>query len=468
MSWGSEQPCVVAAAGPSAWATVAAALVAAGGDRVAAVVVGASEADLLRSVATTYVAVPVAARADDVVRIATALVSAHDRVVVTAAGGLLAPLGGFTLADVAWALRAPVVVAADPGPAAANEVALTVEVLERRHVAAAVVAVGSAEHLAELPVALAGEIPSDAHEHADFASHAAEWLDPLLVGERSGSPSDGDAAPAPAAPTRVLTGKRVAIALLILTIAALQALYMISLFGDDPPAARSQQEPLRGSVEVRTARAVPVPPPPATTQNDRCSPEQLTPVSAQPDAATTARVNAAWTRIEAALAAKAPAAARSLRPGATRQALLTAQARMSVAFPADLQASLLRHDGAVPAAGFRFPPLHRYAGLDEIYSNWLSTCRVLARIGEGGDWWHRQFVPFAVAGDGGQLVLDQRPGMGGRVGDYYTETGTRFENQPQSLTALLEAVASSLETGTPYAGRYRPTVTPDGGLDWVP
>src|SRR5688572_23332589 len=117
MSWGESRPWVVAAAGPSSWSTVAAAgpsswstvaaaLVAAGGNRVAAVVVGSAGAELLRSVATTYVAVPVASRADDVVRIATALMPSHDRVVVTAPGGLLAPLGGFTLADVAWVLRA--------------------------------------------------------------------------------------------------------------------------------------------------------------------------------------------------------------------------------------------------------------------------------------------------------------------------------------------------------------------------
>src|SRR5688500_12778972 len=128
MSSGESRPWVVAAAGPSSWSTVAAALVAAGSNRAAAVVVGPVEAELLRSVATTYVAVPVASRADDVVRIATALVPSHDRVVVTAPGGLLAPLGEFTLADVAWALRAPVVVAADPG--ASNDVRLTLEVLE--------------------------------------------------------------------------------------------------------------------------------------------------------------------------------------------------------------------------------------------------------------------------------------------------------------------------------------------------
>ena len=63
-------------------------------------------------------------------------------------------------------------------------------------------------------------------------------------------------------------------------------------------------------------------------------------------------------------------------------------------------------------------------------------------------------------------MVDARPGMAGRVGDYYPEAGTRFENQPRSLTELLEAVAASLETGAPYAG-YRPIVLPDGTLNWA-
>ena len=67
---------------------------------------------------------------------------------------------------------------------------------------------------------------------------------------------------------------------------------------------------------------------------------------------------------------------------------------------------------------------------------------------------------------GGRLRVHLGVGTGGRVGDYYPDDGTRFENQPRSLTELLEAVAASLETGAPYAG-HRPIVTPDGTLDWA-
>lgn len=447
MSWSSGQPWVVVAAGSSGWVTVAAALAAAGGDRVAAVVIGDDPADLLRTCATTFVAVPVAACADDVVRIAEALVPAHDRVVVTAPGGLLAPLGGFTLADVAWALRAPVVVAA--GADAGNDVRLTLEVLERRHVPAAVVAVGPADGLDDLPVARGGELPADAADRPDFAERAAGWLDPLLT-ERA------DSEPVPAG--RVFTGKRVAVAVLILVIAALQALYMITLFGDVEATIEPENRVVGGFAEARTPR--PVPPTPTAAP---CIPARAQAVPLMPDAATTARVDAAWTRIEAALAAKAPLTAASLRPGADPTHLRAMQALTGVPFPADLAASLLRHDGAFPRAGFEFPPFHRYLGLDEIYTEWLSSCRSLGGSQADGTWWHRLFVPFAESGDGGSLLVDQRPGMGGRVGDFFPEEGTRFENRPPSFLALLEAVATSLETGTPY----RPVTLPGGTLDWL-
>lgn len=458
MSWDGTRPWVVAAAGPDAWATVAAALAATVGDRVAAVVMGPAEPALLRSVATTFVVVPVASRADDVVRIAEALLPAHDRVLVTAPGGLMAPLdSGFTLADVAWALRAPVVVAADPG--AANDVRLTLEVLERRHVPAAVVAIEPADDLADLPVSLAGTIPAGAADLPDFADRAAEWLDPLLGEPTVATPPAG----------RIVTGKRLAVALLILAVAALQALYMISLYADDPPEAESQ--PVRGYVEVRTAHAVPPPAaqsavPAPVPVPAACSPTRSGVPATVPDAATTARVNAAWSRIEAVLGARAPLVAASLRPGASADDLATVQGLIGTPFPADLAASLLRHNGAATRTGFSFPPFYRYLGLDELYATWSTTCRVLGRTGVGGDWWHRSYVPFAEAGDGGYLVVDARPGTGGRVGDYYPDDGTRFENQPRSLTELLEAVAASLETGAPYAG-YRPIVMPDGTLDWA-
>jgi hypothetical protein len=75
-------------------------------------------------------------------------------------------------------------------------------------------------------------------------------------------------------------------------------------------------------------------------------------------------------------------------------------------------------------------------------------------------------VPFATDGSGGCLLVDQTDGGHGRVGDFHAEDGTHFEGRPASLTELLEGTARSLETGCPYAGRYRPKVGPDRVLDW--
>jgi cell wall assembly regulator SMI1 len=176
-------------------------------------------------------------------------------------------------------------------------------------------------------------------------------------------------------------------------------------------------------------------------------------------------VNAAWRRIEKWLAKHAPASARSLRPPARAARIDDLQRRMSVAFPADLVASLRRHDGA---SRFTLPPFFTPESLDGILGDWKVNCGILTREGTAGTnpWWHRSFVPFAGSADGGSLVTDQRPDGRGQVGEFYAEDGTTFERWPGSVAELLELTAASLETGQPWAGRYRPRVDGDGALDW--
>jgi cell wall assembly regulator SMI1 len=140
---------------------------------------------------------------------------------------------------------------------------------------------------------------------------------------------------------------------------------------------------------------------------------------------------------------------------------------MSVAFPPDLVASLRRHDG-VTGHRFTLPFLFQPLAVNEIPREWSVTCSVLRNAQDewDGDWWHRSFVPFATAGDGGCLLVDQRPGGHGRVGEFYPEEGVDFTRWPGSVTELLEKTALSLETGRPYENRYRPTVNGEGILDW--
>jgi cell wall assembly regulator SMI1 len=479
MAWGGSEPWVVAAAseseaGSAGWDVVASALAsasAARGHRVAAVVIGS--ASVLPRFVATHVAVERAARADDAVRVANALAPTHDLVLVTAPGGLLAPLGDYTLADVAWVLRSPVVIAADT----ANQAALTLEAVNRRHLAAAVVAVGPEGEFAGLPVGVAGVIPPDAADSLTFAADAPGWLDPLLGGVRGVAPEDrpaepaaeGEAADEPTAgqaplpeaapPTRLISGKRVAIALLILIIVALQVIYMINVMSDDPePTSNSVQ--LGATVDVDPRTAVPVPAPLPV-----CPEGRLVGVATVADAATSARVAAAWTRIDTFLAARAPATAAALRAGAPPERIAATQARMSVAFPPDLVASLARHDGmSTLAAGSVFPPLYRAIGTDELYRFWRTVCDVVADVGvPDSGWWNAAFVPFAEDGGGNALFVDQRTG---RVGEFDHESGVRLREWPSPFAAFLEAVATSVETGQPFAGRYRPQVDADGALGW--
>jgi cell wall assembly regulator SMI1 len=208
---------------------------------------------------------------------------------------------------------------------------------------------------------------------------------------------------------------------------------------------------------------VPVPTDPRPSAVEACPPTGRVTVT-RPDAAMTDRVDRAWLRIEKWLAANAPASARALRPGATAGSVDAVQRRMSVAFPPDLVASLRRHDGMSTGFGILLPPSYVLASADEIHPDWRANCDVLSEQGADplDEWWNRQFVPFAFGGGGGSLVVDQRPGSHGRVGEFHPDDGTSFEGRPPSFVALLERTATSLETGRPD----RPHVNPDGLLTW--
>ncbi|SDG30922.1 dethiobiotin synthetase [Lentzea fradiae] len=81
----------------------------------------------------------------DVAAAVTALDADHDLVLVEGAGGLLVRFDetGSTLADIAWALNAPVLIVAQAGLGTLNATALTAEVLQRRGLEAVGVVVGS-------------------------------------------------------------------------------------------------------------------------------------------------------------------------------------------------------------------------------------------------------------------------------------------------------------------------------------
>ncbi|HEU5107090.1 MAG TPA: dethiobiotin synthase [Micromonosporaceae bacterium] len=141
-----------------------------------------------------------AVRPADIAAAAVELNRTHGLVIIEGAGGLLVRFDdeGGTIADVAWALGAPVLVVARAGLGTLNATALTTEALRRRGVACAGVVVGSwpaqpdlaARHnLEDLPIVaeapLAGVLPAGAAglDRAEFLNIARRSLGPAFGGE---------------------------------------------------------------------------------------------------------------------------------------------------------------------------------------------------------------------------------------------------------------------------------------------
>ncbi|WP_460915071.1 ATP-dependent dethiobiotin synthetase BioD [Plantactinospora veratri] len=229
MSWPDGGPWVVATTSSSpSWAVVTAALCAASTARPAVLRIvhdvpgapdtsdtsDASAAPLapLRDNLASFLEVRAGTAdpigVDDLVGVVRALSRTHGLVLVTGAPGLVVPLGraGWTLADLAWALGAPVVLVVDPGPGAVNHTTLALDVLAGRDLTGTVVAVGDGDELARLPVGLAGRVPADAADRPEaFRTAAPGWLDPLLHATRR--PVRTTAPPAPqAAPASAPAG----------------------------------------------------------------------------------------------------------------------------------------------------------------------------------------------------------------------------------------------------------------------
>ncbi|MGW4943341.1 SMI1/KNR4 family protein [Actinoplanes sp. NPDC004185] len=338
------------------------------------------------------------------------------------------------------------------------------------------------DHEAGMPVTPAGRIPAEPTDHTeDFPTAARQWLHPLLHAS-AGRPKaeNPPPPPQPLPPPATASGKRVV--LLLAGVFVSMSLVVCGLAFCQPtlrteatleqvtiqPAPRTKATEREPEPELDTER--PVPAPPTRPVSDVCPQNQARVTPTAPDRATTKRVNAAWKRIETWLAAHAPATRRSLQPPADTKRIDAAQRRMSVAFPADLVASLRRHDGVIhdKGAAFTLPFFYGPMPVRDIPGEWLTLCGVLVEVfgQQDSTWWDKAFVPFASSGDGGNLFVDQRPGSHSRVGEFYNEDGVSFEDWPASVTELLEKTADSLESGRPFGNSYRPRVTRQGVLEW--
>lgn len=171
-----------------------------------------------------------------------------------------------------------------------------------------------------------------------------------------------------------------------------------------------------------------------------------------------------WKRIEKALKVN-PAVKKSLKKGATEEQIAACEAAIGVAFPAEMRASYLIHDGQKAAADGLFP--EEFADLDcefallpleEIASEWktwkqlddageFKKQKALPDAGVRSDWWNSKWVPFASDGGGDSLCVDLAPAKGGVAGQVILH---RHDDDSRSMKAtgvqaLLHALAEHLE-----------------------
>lgn len=196
-----------------------------------------------------------------------------------------------------------------------------------------------------------------------------------------------------------------------------------------------------------------------------------------------ASVHRSWDRVDAWLAAHAPASLARLHPGADPAALAAAEETLGFPLPAELTASLLRHDGADPDV-WVLPGL-RLLSAAGVVDQWELKTQVRAELFDEGDegdedgepgeadlFWDRRWVPVAHF-QGDLDTIDGRPGpTHGRlalIGHDEDRGDFSPDRSWPSLAAYLAAVADQLTTGRagveppPFD---EPWVSPAGELLW--
>ena len=145
----------------------------------------------------------------DAIEAVESVAGTHDVVLIEGAGGLLVPMGegGWTVADLALALRCPAVVVARAGLGTLNHTALTFEALHGRGLSGCLVLGAWPDepelvhwhNLTELPGDLAGVLPDGVGGMAPraFRDAAPGWLTPLLYGRADPERLRTDGVPSP-------------------------------------------------------------------------------------------------------------------------------------------------------------------------------------------------------------------------------------------------------------------------------
>jgi hypothetical protein len=376
----------------------------------------------------------------------------HDLVLICGGNGLMVPPapGSATLPDVAATVGAPILLVAQDTPDDASHAALAASAARVLRIPLLLAAVGpghSLERAVARPVARIPHRPP--LEPARIRACAAQWFDPSLAGE---SPTAPQARFVPDGSPPATLHLRTIVAIVVVLLVAFCAIgdYCgLDPFGTDPPDATDSDV---STVDLDASLGDSFPHEPRA-----CS--GYTGGIAGPDAATVRAVDASWTRIENWLHAHAPQTFAALGAPASMTAVYVLS-NQGITLPADMTASLLRHNGVGASAGDLIPPDYDILNLERMAAERARFCDIAHGL------WRPDFVPVAVGADDTCLLVGmaQAPG-GATLGTFGSEGSPSFARRGGSWLTLLQDVATALETGT-YRDLYRPVVTPAGVLTW--
>ncbi|GIJ44885.1 hypothetical protein Val02_17710 [Virgisporangium aliadipatigenens] len=411
--------------------------------------------DPLRRAAETYLELRATARdplpAARVAAHVRRLSDTHDLVLICGDEALLVSSGpgSATLSEVAALAGARVLLVVEDSPDGARHAALASAVLSVPLSLAAVGPGDSLERLVARPVARIPHRPP--LEPGRIAAAAPTWLSPSLGGAPPPTPTPTATGPTPASRPHGPTVLAVVIAIVV-------ALCMVADYCDVGPFTEDDASH-SGSINYDESDLEPEPMRPTAARN--CAPTGYPATHTTPDTATTDRVNAAWARIESRLHAIAPSAFGALRPPATPAEVAAVENRVGSALPADVVASLLRHNGVSPAASTFLPPYFDLLDTTGMTDVWGQYCAL------DDPNWQRHYLPIATGPDATCLfvIAGRGPDANPSLFVYDPEAGPPHTQRDGSLVALLEGVAKSLETGEPHHGD-RPALGPNGTLTW--
>ncbi|GIH52946.1 Cell wall assembly regulator SMI1 [Microbispora rosea] len=186
---------------------------------------------------------------------------------------------------------------------------------------------------------------------------------------------------------------------------------------------------------------------------------------------TVSSVSSSWRRIDAWLAAHAPADLAMLNPPATAEALEFAQQVLGIRLPDELKESLKCHDGLSGWSSMlpESSPLSA-SGIAEHWQICMETASdnggFVVQPWEDEPWWHPLWIPWGVSADGNAHIIDLRPESDhGRLGWAGHGGGGDFSDAWPSLAAYLGDVSEALYFGCGVRGEY-PYLTSDGQLWW--